>query len=62
MERLPSLNSIKKHRENPFMVELKGRMFLQPRANAIVARGEKIIDVETGEIIKEDSILIGRQK
>jgi len=62
MEKLPSLNNIKKHESNPFIVELKGRMFLQPRANTIVARGEKIIDVETGEIIKEDSVLIGRQK
>jgi len=62
MKKKKGLSSINRHRENPFIVELKGRMFLQPRANAIIARGEKIIDVETGEIIKEDSVLIGRQK
>ena len=36
-------------------------MLLQPRANAIIAKGQSIIDTTTGEIIKE-SVLIGRRK
>ncbi|REC47656.1 hypothetical protein DRF62_20010 [Chryseobacterium piscium] len=55
------LNDIKKHETNPFMVELKGKMFLQPRANMIIAKGENIVNMETGEVIK-DNTLIGRRK
>ena len=47
--------------KNPFMVELKGKMYLQPRANAIIAKGEHIVDKITGEIL-EDNVLIGRRK
>jgi len=46
---------------NPFMVELKGKMFLQPRANMIIAKGENIVNTETGEVLK-DNTLIGRRK
>lgn len=55
------LNNVKKHETNPFMVELKGNMFLQPRANMIIAKGENIVNTETGEVIK-DNTLIGRRK
>lgn len=47
--------------ENPFMVQLKGKMFLQPRANMIIAKGENLINTETGEVLKENT-LIGRRK
>lgn len=50
-----------KSESNPFVVELKGRMFLQPRANTIVAKGQEIINIETGEVI-QDSVLLGRRK
>lgn len=46
---------------NPFMLELKGKMFLQPRANMIIAKGESIVNTETGEVVK-DNTLIGRRK
>ncbi len=58
---LASLREIPRSESNPYMVELKGKMFLQPRANTIVARGQEIIDTTTGEVI-EDSVLIGRRK
>lgn len=50
-----------RHENNPFIVELKGKMFLQPRANMIIAKGENIINTETGEVLK-DNTLIGRRK
>ena len=50
-----------KFESNPFMVELKGKMFLQPRANMIIAKGESIMNTETGEVLK-DNTLIGRRK
>jgi len=50
-----------KFESNPFMLELKGKMFLQPRANMIIAKGENIVNTETGEVIK-DNTLIGRRK
>lgn len=43
------------------MVELKGKMYLQPKANAIIAKGQSIVDTSTGEVIDE-SIIIGRRK
>ena len=30
---------LERHEVNPFIVELKGKMFLQPRANTIIAKG-----------------------
>jgi len=50
-----------KHETNPFVIELKGKMYLQPRTNTIVARGKAVIDEFTGEVI-ERGILIGRRK
>lgn len=38
-----------RHKTNPFIVELKGKMFLQPRANTIIAKGQSIVDTSTGE-------------
>ena len=55
------LSEVTKHENNPFMVELKGKMFLQPRANMIIAKGENIVNTETGEVLKETT-LIGRRK
>lgn len=50
-----------KYETNPFMVELKGNMYLQPRANAIIAKGKAIVDTSTGEVIDE-AVLIGSRK
>ena len=50
-----------KYRNNPFVMELKDKMYLQPRANSIIAKGQSIVDTDTGEIINE-SVLIGRRK
>lgn len=61
MEELVSLKNVKGHDENPFIVELKGKMYLQPRANTIIAKGQGITDLETGEIIQDD-VLIGKRK
>ena len=36
-------------------------MYLQPRANSIIAKGQSIVDTDTGEIV-QDSVLIGRRK
>lgn len=54
-------STIPKYETNPFVLELKGKMFLQPRANTIIARGQSIVDTQTGEII-DDSVLVGRRK
>jgi len=58
---LPSLKKIKKHVVNPFVIELKGRMYLQPRADTIIAKGQSIVDLTTGEIL-DDGVLIGKRK
>lgn len=55
------LRSAKGYETNPFVLELKGRMYLQPKPNTIIAKGEQIVDTATGEII-EDSVLMGRRK
>lgn len=47
--------------KNPFIVNLKGKMYLQPKPNTIIAKGEHIVDTITGEIL-EDSVLMGRRK
>lgn len=58
---LISLKEAKTYDKNPFMLELKGKMFLQPRANSIIAKGENIVNTETGEVLRE-ATLIGRRK
>lgn len=60
-DKLVSLRDIEGSETNPFMVELKGKMYLQPRANTIIAKGQSIVNTETGEEI-EESVLIGRRK
>lgn len=50
-----------RYETNPFIVELKGKMYLQPRANTIIAKGQSIVDTSTGEIIDE-SLLIGKRR
>lgn len=55
------LKDLKGTETNPFMIELKGKMYLQPRANVILAKGEAIIDKLSGEI-KDDSVLMGKRK
>jgi hypothetical protein len=47
---------------NPFIVELKGKMYIQPRANTIIAQGEAIIDKATGEVLENKGVLLGRRK
>ena len=61
MEKKVTFNNLKKYENNPFVVELKDKMYLQPRANSIIAKGQSIVDTDTGEIIQE-SVLIGRRK
>lgn len=46
---------------NSQLIELKGKMYLQPRANTIIARGESIVDTTTGQIVN-DTVLMGRRK
>lgn len=55
------LSELPKYEKNPFMVQLKGKMYLQPRANTIIAKGQEIVDTTTGEIIKDD-VLIGKRR
>lgn len=50
-----------KYETNPFMIELRGKMYLQPRANTIIAKGESIVDTTTGQVI-DDTVLMGRRK
>ena len=62
MDENKNLGSLeKKYDVNPFIVELKGKMYLQPRANTIIAKGQSIVDTSTGEIIDE-SVLIGKRR
>lgn len=49
------------YEKNPFILELKSGMYLQPKPNTIIAKGEQIVDTTTGEVI-EDSVLMGRRK
>lgn len=58
---LKSLKDIEGSEVNPFIVELKGKMFLQPRANTIIAKGQGLVDTNTGELISDD-VLLGRRK
>lgn len=60
-EELKSLKDIEGSEVNPFIVELKGKMFLQPRANTIIAKGQGLVDTNTGELISDD-VLLGRRK
>lgn len=60
-EELKSLKNIEGSETNPFVVNLKGKMFLQPRANTIIAKGQSLIDTNTGELISDD-VLMGRRK
>lgn len=55
------LRSYEGYQKNPFIVDLKGKMYLQPKPNTIIAKGEQIVDTSTGEVI-EDSVLMGRRK
>lgn len=59
--KLPSLIDAESYETNPFMFMLKGKMYLQPTANTVLARGQEIIDTTTGEVISDD-VLIGRKK
>ena len=58
---LISLKTVKEYEVNPFMVELEGKMYIQPRANSIIAKGQNIVDTSTGEVLNEQ-MLIGRRK
>lgn len=60
-KKLVSLKEIKTYETNPFMVELKGKMYLQPRANTIIAKEQGILNKETGELVS-DKVLIGKRK
>ena len=61
MLELPKLSEVEEFATNPFVLELKGKMYLQPRANTIVAKGQEIVDTATGEVIQDD-VLMGRRK
>ena len=47
---------------NPFIQELGGKMYLKPKANVIIAKGEAILDQTTGELKREGDVLIGRRR
>lgn len=50
-----------KHETNPFLIDLKGKMYLKPSVNTVVAKGEAIIDKATGEL-EEKGVLLGRKR
>lgn len=60
-KKTPKLSELQKNWTNPFILDLQGRMFLQPKPNTVIAKGEQIVDTTTGEVIK-DTVLIGRRK
>lgn len=60
MIKLPQLRD-KIFESNPFVLELKGKMYLQAKNNTIVAKGDAIIDTITGEI-KTEQVLMGSRK
>ena len=60
-KQITSLSEALKYETNPFIVELKGKMYLQPRPNTIIAKGQEIIDTTTGEVIQDD-VLMGRRR
>ena len=60
-KKLVSLKDVEGSETNPFTIELKNKMYLQPRANTIIAKGQALIDTTTGEIMNE-TILIGKRK
>lgn len=47
---------------NPFIVELKGKMYLRPSINTFVSKGEAILNLTTGELVKDESIMLGRKR
>lgn len=61
MKKIDLRSQENKYETNPFVVELKGKMYLQPRADTIIAKGEAIVNTVTGEVIDE-AVLIGKRK
>lgn len=59
---LVRLNEIEKYINNPFYQELNGKMYIQPRANTIIAKNQALVDTETGEVIRDEQMLIGKRK
>ncbi len=47
---------------NPFVKELKGKMYLQAKNNVIVAKNEAIVDTITGELKNSDHVLMGNRR
>ncbi len=60
-KKIVNLKSAEEFKTNPFVVELKGKMYLQPRADTIISKGQKLVDTTTGEIINE-SVVMGKRK
>ena len=54
-------NYTERYETNPFVVKLKGRMYLQPKVNAVIAKNEALVNRSTGEVLGDD-MLIGRRK
>lgn len=46
---------------NPFLKELNGVMYVQPRAATVLKKDEKVIS-SNGEVLKGSKMLMGRQK
>lgn len=46
--------------ENPFYKELNGKMFVRPKVNTVIAKGQQIINKETQEIV-EDRVVMGKR-
>ena len=57
--KMKKLNTLEKHQTNPFIVELKGKMYVAPKQNAFIAKDEAVVDKITGET--KDVVLVGRR-
>ena len=60
-KKLPTIREAKRYETNPFVLDLKGKMYLQPQPNTIIAKGENFINTETGELVS-DQVFIGHKK
>ena len=46
--------------ENPFYKELNGKMFVRPKINTVIAKGQQIINKESQEVL-EDRVVMGKR-
>jgi len=58
---LPSIKKAPTYEKNPYVKELKGKMYVVPKNNTFVGRSKTLVDTATGEILEEDVSLIGKR-